>query len=195
MIKNTVEYKRFVWDLSNSINLNKQTQINRKNNGTKNIVFVCIGTNLIIGDAFGPIVGSILQNTIGKSNKIKIIGNLDDCITYDNIKEKIKDINKMYSDDIIVVLDSAISNKSDIGKVFVQNRGLKYGESLKKKNESIGNISIKAVVCEQSNNSINNFNNLKTVSINQLQNICKLVSLGIIDVLNKKENIGKNIYK
>ncbi len=201
MLKNSVEYKRFVWELSSiidcSLNDKAVTNINNTTilNNYKNITFICIGTNLIIGDAFGPIVGSVLKNTIGKKNRIKIIGDLKNCITYNNIKDKIKNIKKMYSNDIIIVLDSAISHKSDIGKVFIQNRGLKYGESLKKENECIGDISIKAVVCEQMYDNISNFKNLTQVSENQIQNVCSLVSLGIIDVLNKKGNFGKNIYK
>ena len=43
--------------------------------------------------------------------------------------------------------------------------------------------------------NISNFKNLTQVSENQIQNVCSLVSLGIIDVLNKKGNFGKNIYK
>ena len=69
------------------------------------------------------------------------------------------------------------------------------GISLKKENECIGDISIKAVVCEQMYDNISNFKNLTQVSENQIQNVCSLVSLGIIDVLNKKGNFGKNIYK
>ena len=55
MLKNSVEYKRFVWELSSIIDcsLNDKAVTNINNtailNNYKNITFICIGTNLIIG--------------------------------------------------------------------------------------------------------------------------------------------------
>lgn len=175
MLKNSVEYKRFVWELRNVVTSN------RKN---KKIVFLCIGTNMIIGDAFGPVVGSILKKCFNKNDEIEILGNLEDVITYSNIKEKFKP--NTYKNDLIIVIDSALSSKSNIGKIFIQNRGLRYAESLKKNNNMIGDISIKAVVGENSNNNIINFNNLQNVSLDKIHNMCNIVSNGIIDVMNKK---------
>lgn len=186
MLKNNVEYKRFVWELNNIINLNRQN---------KNIVFLCIGTTTLVGDSFGPIVGTLLKKSFNRKNNIKIIGDTNDSMTYQKIEDNIKDIKEKYSNSLIIVLDSALSSKGDIGKIFIQNRGLKYGESLKKQNDFIGNISIKAVVGENTNNNIKNFKTLKEVSVEQIQSMSNIVSKGIVDVMNKKENNGKNIYK
>jgi putative sporulation protein YyaC len=174
MLKNSVEYKRFVWELRNVITINK---------GNKNIVFLCIGSNRIIGDAFGPVVGSILKKQFKNTDEIEIIGNLDDVVTYNNIAERINENNK--DNKLIIVVDSALSHKANIGKVFIQNRGLKYAESLKKKNKTIGDISIKAVVGENENNSLKNFYNLQKVSIERIYGMCNIVSNGILDVMNK----------
>ena len=105
-----------------------------------------------------------------------------------------KYINKECRNSLIIALDSALSNADDIGKIFIQNRGLSYGESLKKNNSKIGNISIKAVVGEDTKNSIENFKILNNVSADKVQKMCNIVSNGIIEVVNKKVNIGKNIY-
>ena len=182
MLKNTVEYKRFVWELNNFIDINKS------------IIFVCIGTSSIIGDSFGPVVGSILKNTL-KNNSAKVIGDLQNCVTYTDIHRKMNNIKKQYSNSLIIVVDSALASKANIGKVFVQNRGLKYAESLKKSNDIIGNISIKAVVGENSNNNLRNFYNLRDVSLQRIKNVSAIAANGIIEVMNKKENNGKNIYK
>ncbi len=187
MLKNTIEYKRFVWELNNIINV--QYNINTT------IIFLCIGTNRIIGDAFGPVVGTVLKDNLPKNNNVQVLGDLKQCITYDNINKNVQLITSNYQANLIIVLDSALSYKNDIGKVFIQNRGLKYAESLEKKNSVIGNISIKAVVGENKFNKLDNFQNLKNVSVKQIYNMCSLVSNGIIDVMNKKEKYGKNIYK
>ena len=77
MLKNSVEYKRFVWELRNVINLKRKNE---------NIVFLCIGTNMLVGDAFGPVVGSVLKKSFNDNNEIKVLGDLEDVITYCNIK-------------------------------------------------------------------------------------------------------------
>lgn len=125
----------------------------------------------------------------------RFYGDLKECITYDNINKTIDLLRQNYQANFIIVLDSALSCKNDIGKVFIQNRGMKYAESLRKNNSIIGNMSIKAVVGENTFNTIDNFNNLKNVSLNQIYRMCNLVSNGIIEVMNKKEKYGKNIYK
>lgn len=187
MLKETIEYKRFVWEFNNYINQKKE-KIN-------NIVFLCLGSNMIIGDGFGPVVGTVLKKFFIKSDKVKIIGDIDNAINYSNIKKYSDNISLKYNNSLIIAIDSALSNRSNIGKIFIQNRGMKYAESLKKKNDLIGNISIKAVVGENVNSAIGNFQNLRNVSERQIFNVANIVSNGIIEVLNKKENIGKNIYK
>lgn len=187
MLENTVEYKRFVWELNNVIEL--------KNNSETTIIFLCIGTNRIVGDAFGPVVGSVLKKNLSANNNIQIVGDLKECVTYNNINKTVDLLTDDYQANFVIVLDSALSCKKNIGKVFIQNRGLKYAESLKKNNAIIGNISIKAIVGENSYNPVKNFNNLKNVSLNRIYKMCNLVSNGIIEVMNKKANYGKNIYK
>ena len=175
MLKETVEYKRFVWELNNIIN------IKNKNN---DIIFLCIGTNKVIGDSFGPSVGENLKKCMQTKKNIKVIGDYENIICYANIEKIIKKIKQSYKRSLIIVLDSALSNESDIGKIFIQNRGLKYAEGLGKKNNIIGNISIKAVVGKNCNNCIKNFKQLKNASIDKIKYMSSLVSSGIIEIVN-----------
>ena len=184
MLENMVEYKRFVWELNNTI---------EQESKSNNIVFLCLGTNQIIGDSFGPLVGSILKKRLSNNKNVKIIGDLDNVITYNEIHECRNYLSKYCRDSLVVVLDSALSNQNNIGKVYIQNRGLRYAESLKKENDVIGNVSIKAVVGENKFNNITNFKNLQQASLQNIHNMSNIVSNGIIEVLNKKANNGKNI--
>lgn len=174
MLNNRVDYKRFVWEFKNIVDLK---------NRNKRIIFLCIGTNRIIGDAFGPVVGSVLKDYYKHEDKIEIIGDLDNVVTYCNIKEII--YNKVNENNLIIVLDSALSTCDNIGKIFIQNRGLRYAESLKKQNRLIGDISIKAVVGENVNSISKNYQNLKSVSFKKIYEMSNIVSNGIIDVMNK----------
>lgn len=174
MLKDMVDYKRFVWEFSNNIDSNKD------------IVFVCIGTTSIIGDSFGPVVGTVLKKILRQNKNVTVIGDILNCITYKEIKSNMNIINNKYPNSLIIVIDSALADRSNIGKVYIQNRGLKYAESLRKNNEIIGNMSIKAVVGENCFDNAKNFYNLKNVSIHRIKYVSSIVANGIIDVMNKK---------
>lgn len=186
MHNSEVEYKRFVWELNNVIKINQKY---------KSVVFVCIGTTSISGDSFGPIVGTRLKNAFYRSGTVTIMGDVHNTVTYNNIEDSMNYIKYKYANSLIVVIDAALSDKKDVGKVFIQNRGLKYAESLNKHNNVIGNISIKAVVGEDTRDCIKNFKTLKEVPISKVEAMSNIVSEGIVEVMNKKENNGKNIYK
>lgn len=177
MLQKEIEYKRFVLQFSNLL---KNNSNNNSNNNE--IVFLCIGTNRVIGDSIGPIVGTNLKKKIDNNRNIKVFGDLENNICYENIKEYITKLSTCKS--LIVVIDSALSNQENIGKVFVQNKGLKYGESLYKNNSIIGNISIKAVVGKNAYNKFKNFKVLKNTSINRVIYLSNIVSNGIAQVIN-----------
>jgi len=163
MLKQNKEYKRFVWELS-SLMENKSKNMN--------VVFMCIGTNTVVGDSVGPIVGSLLKENIQSNNKITIVGDCENNISYENIEDKIEKLNL---NSLVVVVDSALSNHENIGKIFVQNRGLRYGEGLKKTNNTIGNISIIRCNAVSKYNFYRNYSCIELLCINFaiiVKNIC-----------------------
>jgi len=54
---NKIQYNKFVCEFYNELN---------KNIKISNLVFLCIGTDRITGDCFGPIVGAKLKKKIFK---------------------------------------------------------------------------------------------------------------------------------
>ena len=181
MLKENIEYKRFVWEFSNILKINKEN---------KNIIFLCVGTSKVIGDSIGPIVGTnlkkYLKNKDGlklKNNNVKVIGDISNNISYNNIEDNIKNIKSLSADNLVIVVDSALSAENNIGKIFVQNRGLRYAESLNRKNDIIGDMSIKAVVGKNSKNGLKNFNILKNISSQRIISMSNMVSKGIIDAM------------
>ena len=182
MLKNNYKYIKFVKELSNVIKVNS-------NYNKKNITFMCIGTSKVTGDSIGPIVGTKLKNKLQTIEKINIIGDCCNNLHYENInkvyfKEKNVDAKNLNQSPLIIVIDSALSEEENIGKIFVQNRGLRYGEGLNKKNRTIGNISIKAVVGKNFNNKIKNFYVLNKVSQLKVNYLADIIVEGIIDVVN-----------
>lgn len=125
------EFEEYVSNLKRKINVNK-----------KEILFVCIGTNRILGDSIGPLVGSYLKEKIGKN---QVIGDINN-----NICSK-KDLINYYpiiKNKFIIAIDSAISNKELAGNIFVSNTPIIMGLGVNKNKGVIGDISIKASISD-----------------------------------------------
>lgn len=179
MLNKEIIYNQFIFDFSNLIK--EET----KNKNINNVTLLCIGTSKVIGDSIGPLVGTHLKQTLNTSNKITILGDCEKNIHYGNINEQINRINKnSFYKKTVIVIDSALSSKENIGKIILQNRALKYGEGIKKKSESIGNISIKAVIGENTNNRFINFYKLKKASVENVRIMADIISEGITKVMN-----------
>lgn len=148
-------------------------------------VFLCIGTDRMTGDSFGPLVGTKLQELLEKNNifNIDIYGTLNENICYTNVKEKINNIKKIHKNACIIVIDAALSNEENIGKIFVQKGKMPLGKGLYKAKMEVGDISIKAVVGKSYKLSKYNFSSLQNISLNRVIDLSKIVSEGIVQVI------------
>lgn len=146
----------------------------------RNIIFCCIGTDRVIGDCIGPITGSLLKSKINSEN---IYGDLDENLTFNNIDKKISEINSKFKNPFIIAVDAALSDKKNIGKIFVEDGGIFIGKGLNKRKRKVGNIGIKVVVGKDYNDNDLNFKTLQNVSLNQIIYLSKIISDGIIDCI------------
>ena len=116
MLKESIDYKRFVWNFRN---------VFKENRENKNIIFLCIGTNKVIGDSIGPMVGTNLKNKLNsnlKVNNIKVIGDMFNNISYSYIKKNKQSIEKLSKENFVIVIDSALSSEENIGKnIYILN--------------------------------------------------------------------------
>lgn len=148
-------------------------------------VFLCIGTDRIIGDSLGPIVGTMLQKKLEKYNffNISIYGTLQENICYTNIQDVLKVINKKHKNACIIVIDAALSHEDNIGKIFVSKEKMMLGKGLCKNKIEVGNISIKAVVGKNYKLSKYNFSSLQNISLNVVIRLAQLISDGIYETI------------
>lgn len=176
------------------MNLSKSViNIIQKNNySEKELCFICVGTDKIVGDAIGPLVGSNLKKYIDKNSikNINIIGNLDNPITNNNIEN----FNNLKG--IKILIDSAISNSYNVGDIIVEEKSNKLVSAFFDEKIINYDISIKAVVAKNNFSSTLNLINLQTVSIKTIINIsekitkemCKVIDINCIN-LPKMEKI------
>ena len=106
-------YNNFVRDFSSV--LREKTN----NLEISKLIFLCIGTDRVTGDSFGPLVGYKLKYLFKNEKNVEIIGSLDDIICRHNIVNIINNIENMYDEPFLIAIDAAISNKTDIGRIVV----------------------------------------------------------------------------
>lgn len=152
-----------------------------------NYIFLCVGSDKIIGDAYGPLVGERLEKLLKNSyNNIQIIGTLQNPISGINLKKEVEKIYKSYKKPCIIAIDAALSNKENIGKIVVTDSKMKFGKGTNKNIVEVGNISIKGIVATDYKNPRYNFNELQNASLNRVLNLANITSDGIYNVIKYK---------
>ena len=148
----------------------------------KNIIFFCIGTDRVIGDCLGPITGTLLKE---KYDKNIIFGDLDENVTYENIEEKLNEINSKFNNPYIIAIDAALSTKENVGKIFLDNNGIDFGNCLGKNIGCVGNVGIKVVIGKDYDDPNLNFKILQNVSLSEVIKLSRKTFEGISLILNK----------
>ena len=134
--------------------------------------FVCIGTNRIISDSFGPRVGKKLKQVFYKNENINVYGTMENPIHLKNVEYFLK---KMENKNQIILIDSAIGRKQDIGNTYVNRGGMEIGKAF---NHSIyipANINIKTVIGAKEY--------MPNYSIYQIEQIANKVAYKIVQIV------------
>lgn len=107
----------------------------------RSILFLCIGNSNIVGDSLGPLIGSFLQNyrekffykvmqeQILKNTNIEILGTMEKPIGYKKINN-VSNIAMSKRYDQIYIIDSALGNEKNIGKILINNKKLSAGKGV-----------------------------------------------------------------
>lgn len=149
----------------------------------KKIIFLCVGSNKVIGDSFGPVVGSKLSEKLEKNGNIKIIGNMLKPIYKQNLKSTLNIVNKI-ENKYLILIDSAVSENEYVGNIFISDNSIEFGKSIGSGIKALGDINIKAGVCSNLYNSNKNFYQLKNVSKELINELSDIVSKGIYEILS-----------
>lgn len=113
-------------------------------------VIVCIGSDLVVGDSLGPIVGSKLLEIL--NGKAYVYGTLSSPITAKEI-ETIKQTTKnLHPNSKVIVVDAGVGIKEDIGQIKIADYGINPGLGVNKNLPLIGDVSIVGIVGEKIDN-------------------------------------------
>ena len=118
------------------------------------MVFACVGTDAVILDSLGPMVGTMLKK---RNPNINIYGTLDDPITGLNIRSKVKTIKKNHPNAVVIAIDACmVCDTENIHDVYLLNKPLKPGGGIDRTLPKIGNYTIKGATTHVDNQNLSN---------------------------------------
>lgn len=185
MDNNSYSFSTFNTHSSNGI-YQSLIELNKNN---KKPIFICIGSDLVLGDSLGPLVGTFLKN---KNLRSYIYGTLSFPITAKEIEYARTYLKQIHPNSISIAIDAAIGEADDVGLIRVLNKGLKPGLGVNKKLGSVGDLSIVGIVAAKSTQNYNLFN---LTRLNLIYKMAETIADGIEKYINyqlNKENLLLN---
>lgn len=133
--------------LSPTISIEKQKElvdfiknIKDKYPNKDQLAFICIGTDRSTGDAFGPLIGSVLVQLGFKH----VYGTIDAPCDADHVEKIINNLSK--TDKIVIAIDAGLGVEASIGTFIFTDKPLIPGEAVGRKLPAVGHYSIAAIV-------------------------------------------------
>ena len=112
------------------------------------IVIVCFGTPLVVGDSLGPKVGTMLKNY---NLPCYIYGTEDRPITAKNMAEYIAHVNLAHKGAAVLSVDASLGKKEKIGQISVRKDGV-CPAGVKGQKLRFGDVGVLGVVGENNDN-------------------------------------------
>ena len=140
-------------------------------------VILCVGTDRIIGDSLGPMVGTMLMKLARK--QLPIYGTLDHTVNALNIHEKKTEIKKKHPHSVIIAVDASLGSYENIGSVYVRCGSLHPGAGVHKHLPGIGDIAITGITGTQSSQP---YLALQTARLSTIHRMAETISHCIMSV-------------
>lgn len=166
-------------EISTDFETNFLKVFNKLYKNNNEIVLMCIGTDRIIGDSFGPLIGYNLKKY--NMQHVYIEGDINNVISESNILKETYRVYEKYINPFVICVDSCLSSIYKEKTIIVEEHGTIPGSSLRKNNMVLGDMSIKGVVASYSKN---NYSALFNVKLNTI--------IGMVDIV--VDGLKKSLY-
>ncbi|MCI9246108.1 MAG: DUF1256 domain-containing protein [Clostridia bacterium] len=107
-------------------------------------IFVCIGTNQLVEDSFGPRVGEVLEEKFKTISKVKVLGTMKCPIHFQNAPIFVDYLKTEKSR--LIVIDSALGEEEQIGNTYMNRGGIEIGKAFGKSFYFPAHWNIKTIV-------------------------------------------------
>ncbi|WAX16556.1 hypothetical protein LC76P1_00119 [Lysinibacillus phage LC76P1] len=153
----------------------------------KDIQFVCIGTDRVVGDSVAPMIGTILE----KNGYKNVIGTLDK--PFHNLNKEERLANEIKKGKTIIAIDASLGYETSVGYVSVERNSVRMGAAVRSGEDviSVGDIAIKPCVCEDFGDNHYNIVRLKHTSVALIYNLAQETANGIMKAVPLNRRLGK----
>lgn len=152
-------------------------------------IFVCVGSDLVLGDSLGPLVGTFLKNNKAGAY---IYGTLNAPITAKEVNYAKTYLKQMHPNSILIAIDAAVGKQEDVGLIKVSRGGLKPGLGVNKNLEVLGDVSLIGIVASK---SLQNKNLYNLTRLNFVYKMAEVISNGIESYVKYfKTDYNQNVF-
>lgn len=156
------------------------------NGGETPIIIICIGSDLVLGDSLGPLVGTFLKS---KDVNAYVYGTLNFPITAKEVEYARTYLKKMHPNAISIAVDAAVGDTDDIGLIRVMNKGIKPGLGVDKNLGVVGDLGIVGIVAEK---SLKNHVLFNLTRLNLVYKMAGAIADGIQKYISYQTNVNEN---
>lgn len=153
--------------------------ISENNPDGRKPIFICVGSDLVLGDSLGPLVGTLLKK---KNLGAYVYGTLNMPITAKEVEYAKIYLKQMHPSSVVIAIDAAVGDSDDVGLIRVLGKGLKPGLGVDKNLGSIGDLSIIGIVAAK---SLQNYNLFNLTRLNLIYKMAEVISEGICEYMSE----------
>ena len=141
---------------------------------TLETVIICIGTDKCIGDALGPLVGTMLKD---KNFPLPVYGTIDIPIHALNLDKNLKEIKKLHPNASILAIDASLGDEEAIGEIHCRDFSIHPGKGVGMKLPDVGEASIIGIVdsCDKAE-----FFASRTIRLSLIMNMARIITDGML---------------
>lgn len=118
--------------------------------GPVRLSVLCIGTDRLLGDALGPLVGTLLRDSSGFAELgVPVLGTLNDPVHAVNLRGLLANDRRarpIEPRSLVVAVDSCLGGPEQIGTIFVEPGSLIPGEGLANPLPPVGDLAIRGIL-------------------------------------------------
>ncbi len=115
---------------------------------TEKPVIACIGSDLLIGDSFGPVTGTLLQKKLPRGAAF-VYGTLARPVTAKEARTLSGFLKTTHPGSPVIAVDAAVGEESDLGLIKVAKGPLRPGSGANKRLGRVGDASVLAIVARK----------------------------------------------
>ncbi len=133
-------------------------------------VFLCIGSDLAVGDSLGPITGTMLR----RSRPLGYVyGTLKNPVTAREVRLVDGFLRRTHPKSPIIAVDAAVGEEGDLGLIKVVDGPLKPGSGANKRLGRVGDVSVLGIVARRSAFS---YSLLNLTRLNMIYSMAEVIS-------------------